>query len=174
MFFICSTDAACAIIPNELIQDNRLSFETRGLLLSMASYGLEKWHVDDFKLVGFHRRRRILTEAEFYGYIQYHSDRLANGRFDCYYTLHIIPVDIRNRAFFQMVKVPDVSLPSNFKDKPCAYCGGVATTRDHVVPVSRGGSNASLNLVPACLSCNSRKGNRTIQEAGMMLQGVGQ
>jgi hypothetical protein len=42
----------------------------------------------------------------------------------------------------------------------CHYCGTPATTRDHVVAKTRGGSNACWNLVPACLGCNNRKGAR--------------
>jgi 5-methylcytosine-specific restriction protein A len=42
----------------------------------------------------------------------------------------------------------------------CAYCGGLATTADHVVPRSRGGSDDPSNLVAACRRCNSRKGGR--------------
>lgn len=40
---------------------------------------------------------------------------------------------------------------------PCAYCGGPADTLDHIVPVSRGGTNVWYNLTAACRPCNSRK-----------------
>lgn len=48
----------------------------------------------------------------------------------------------------------------------CWYCGcvGVSFTLDHVMPRSRGGSSDPANLVPACRSCNSRKGARTPEE----------
>lgn len=44
----------------------------------------------------------------------------------------------------------------------CWYCGELtpeAITRDHKVPLSRGGSNERENLVPACDGCNRRKGS---------------
>ena len=40
-------------------------------------------------------------------------------------------------------------------------------TRDHLVPISRGGGNAWTNVVTACSSCNTRKGNRLPEECGM-------
>jgi 5-methylcytosine-specific restriction endonuclease McrA len=52
----------------------------------------------------------------------------------------------------------------------CAYCGGTASTIDHVLPSSRGGKNTWLNTVAACYSCNQRKGDRTPEEAGMPLR----
>jgi len=52
----------------------------------------------------------------------------------------------------------------------CAYCGGHATTVDHVVPRSRGGRNTWLNTVAACGGCNQRKGDRTPAEARMTLR----
>jgi 5-methylcytosine-specific restriction endonuclease McrA len=42
----------------------------------------------------------------------------------------------------------------------CRHCGGRATTADHVVPRSKGGTDALDNLVAACRSCNGSKGNR--------------
>jgi 5-methylcytosine-specific restriction endonuclease McrA len=40
-------------------------------------------------------------------------------------------------------------------------------TRDHLVPLSRGGTNDWTNVVTACSSCNTRKGNRLPEECGM-------
>ena len=51
----------------------------------------------------------------------------------------------------------------------CAYCHvtfseAVPVTLDHIVPVMRGGTFSVGNLAPACTSCNSSKGSRTITE----------
>ncbi len=58
----------------------------------------------------------------------------------------------------------------------CLYCGkhyGRGTlTRDHVVPISRGGRDIWENVVAACFHCNSRKGGRTPQQASMPLLAV--
>lgn len=43
----------------------------------------------------------------------------------------------------------------------CRYCGGAATSVDHVVPLVEGGARLDPgNLVACCASCNSRKGGR--------------
>jgi len=58
----------------------------------------------------------------------------------------------------------------------CMYCGRdfprPHLTRDHVLPVSKGGRDVWENVVAACFHCNSRKGNRTPQQAGMPLLAV--
>lgn len=47
----------------------------------------------------------------------------------------------------------------------CAYCGiDAPMTMDHVVPVSRGGSNTIGNILPACKPCNSSKHARVLTE----------
>lgn len=48
----------------------------------------------------------------------------------------------------------------------CAHCGclGVKLTRDHIVPLTRGGSNFIDNIQPLCFSCNSKKGNKLEEE----------
>jgi len=51
--------------------------------------------------------------------------------------------------------------------KICGYCGNAATTVDHILPTSQGGTGENHNLVSCCLSCNRRKNNRTPEEAGM-------
>lgn len=53
----------------------------------------------------------------------------------------------------------------------CQYCGGTKhLTLDHVLPRSKGGEHTWINVVTACESCNSRKGDRTPQQAGMKLR----
>ncbi len=56
----------------------------------------------------------------------------------------------------------------------CQYCGKrinmSSGTRDHVIPLSRGGPDTLSNVVTACVPCNTKKANRTPDEAGMPLQ----
>ena len=58
----------------------------------------------------------------------------------------------------------------------CLYCGNEYNrhhlTRDHVLPLSRGGRDVWENVVCACFHCNSRKGGHTPQQAGMPLLAV--
>ncbi len=60
-------------------------------------------------------------------------------------------------------------------DYRCQYCRRTAgefrhregLTRDHLIPLSRGGQNVWTNVVAACSTCNTRKGNRLVEECGM-------
>jgi 5-methylcytosine-specific restriction endonuclease McrA len=61
------------------------------------------------------------------------------------------------------------------EDYQCQYCGLTtlqlkpreSLTRDHLIPMSRGGLNEWSNVVTACSSCNTRKANRLPEEIGM-------
>ncbi|MCH7341813.1 HNH endonuclease [Pelomonas sp. CA6] len=79
---------------------------------------------------------------------------------------------VPSRAWRQ---APALSNPKLFaRDRMvCAYCGHCpgfeALTREHILPVSRGGRDSWMNCITACRACNGRKGNRTPEEARMSL-----
>lgn len=48
----------------------------------------------------------------------------------------------------------------------CAYCGtSERITLDHVWPLTLFGPHSSDNVVPACISCNSQKSDKPLDEA---------
>lgn len=58
----------------------------------------------------------------------------------------------------------------------CVWCGagvedGVSLTLDHLEPRSHGGTNESTNLVTACLSCNSKRQDRSMVEFAFAVAG---
>lgn len=53
----------------------------------------------------------------------------------------------------------------------CQYCGtSKDLTIDHVVPKSKRGRSTWKNMVTACKSCNSRKGDYFLEESGLLLR----
>lgn len=70
-------------------------------------------------------------------------------------------------------KVPPVNRREILRrdNHACQYCGSTRKlTIDHVIPKSKGGPHTWDNVVAACESCNSKKGDRLPQEAGMVLK----
>jgi hypothetical protein len=49
-------------------------------------------------------------------------------------------------------------------------CNARAQSIDHLTPRCQGGETSWRNCVAACLSCNQRKGGRTLEQAGMRLK----
>lgn len=54
-------------------------------------------------------------------------------------------------------------------DNTCAYCGqkpdeGELLEIEHLIPLSRGGYHRIENVVPACPTCNKKKGQMTYEE----------
>lgn len=94
-------------------------------------------------------------------------------------------VSIPKPAIIRLVKF--VHVPRKFRrqvtntflfardDYRCQYCrrpqaqlrSRECLTRDHLLPISRGGGNEWTNCVTACSSCNTKKGNRLPDECGM-------
>lgn len=53
-------------------------------------------------------------------------------------------------------------------ERTCAYCKArsVPLEIEHIIPISRGGSNCASNVTLACRPCNQLKGNKTAEEFG--------
>ncbi|KAG7585632.1 HNH endonuclease 5 [Arabidopsis thaliana x Arabidopsis arenosa] len=87
-----------------------------------------------------------------------------------------IPAVLRVPHLLQVVKRRRVKNSLSRKnillrdDYTCQYCSSRENlTIDHVMPVSRGGEWSWQNLVAACSRCNSKKGQKTAEEAHMKL-----
>ena len=54
----------------------------------------------------------------------------------------------------------------------CQYCGksapDVVLEIEHIIPVSKGGDNETLNLITACFDCNRGKGNKLLSDDTMI------
>lgn len=57
-----------------------------------------------------------------------------------------------------------VALRRQLFNNSCAYCGGPGPFHDdHVEPLSRGGLDTPINLVPACQRCNNSKWAKPVE-----------
>ena len=94
----------------------------------------------------------------------------------------------------QRIRIPEVIALNHFDRMPtarvtfsrrnvfkrdhfaCQYCGkqpgSPELTIDHVVPRAQGGQSTWTNCVLACIDCNSKKADRTPQQAKMKLRKV--
>ncbi len=83
----------------------------------------------------------------------------AHGGMHEYDLLNDVPA-LNNRRLFRRDK------------NMCMYCGDYLydceLTRDHVVPVSRGGTDTWDNVVTACRLCNTRKADKSLDEIEAM------
>lgn len=82
------------------------------------------------------------------------------------------------RAAWHDASVPRLSNDALFlRDRSlCCYCGDHFAdrrdllTRDHVLPLSRGGLDTWENVVTSCRACNQKKDNRLIQECNLEMR----
>ena len=83
-----------------------------------------------------------------------------------------------DRAVDRLVVTPGLTNARLFRrdGHMCLYCGEVLParllTRDHIVPVSRGGADTWENVATACRACNFRKDDLMLDAAGMSLMAI--
>lgn len=80
-----------------------------------------------------------------------------------------------------LVRAPRATRPPKFHRRTlferdgwrCQYCSAELTRRgatiDHLMPRCKGGRTSYANCVSSCLSCNKRKGHKSLAEANMQL-----
>jgi 5-methylcytosine-specific restriction endonuclease McrA len=92
-----------------------------------------------------------------------HAERLALA----------VPIVVRLTRYVRVpypVQVPLSRRAVFTRDgQTCVYCGASATSIDHVVPRSRGGTHSWDNVVAACRRCNHQKADRSLAEMGWSL-----
>lgn len=79
-------------------------------------------------------------------------------------------IDIKRRAHFNAALVNDFTADQwtsilkahRFRCHYCGKRGRKSLTKDHVIPISKGGNHTASNIVPACGPCNLRKGNKLV------------
>jgi 5-methylcytosine-specific restriction endonuclease McrA len=84
------------------------------------------------------------------------------------------PTIVRLRVYIQVPYKKIVLSRKNILRRDlyrCQYCNKTdsSLTIDHVVPKSKGGDDTWENLVTACISCNNKKGDRSPEDANMIL-----
>lgn len=89
-----------------------------------------------------------------------------------YAAAHRDEINARTRAW-RAVNRPDVAEFRNgdalaieyaalIDGDPCSYCGGPAGEKDHIIPVSAGGTGDWFNLAAACRHCNAVKHSKHV------------
>ncbi|MGV0005521.1 MAG: HNH endonuclease [Candidatus Porifericomitaceae bacterium WSBS_2022_MAG_OTU9] len=150
----------------------------RPLILRLDVSGIPQSWTHWQEAINLHCRGRIAWSAgehvmKFTGGVS----RLS-GRRSCVHIASIIAVKRHHSNNLWLRHIPPLTNSSLFTRDAnlCMYCGneysGKELTRDHVLPVSKGGKDFWSNVVTACHNCNTHKGGRTPEEAGMKLVAI--
>ncbi len=159
------------VISRDILQDEHLSWSARGVAAFLLSGGIAELtdgcaEIDELIEAGYidvdplgvgtlHDRTRdaLLGRAD----IQ--PDRTDSIRLD--------ESGISPRRSFRRRESKRILERDFYR---CRYCNShIDLAIDHVIPVIQGGDNSESNLVACCRQCNSRKGGRTPEQAGMVL-----
>jgi 5-methylcytosine-specific restriction endonuclease McrA len=162
----------------------------RGFIESVTYFGVDKntgalFGQGESKAEAISSCRRLYKKMALRGdlqsYIKEHKDRLEAFEYDLDEQIREMHKPIRGRKVVDINrppkerKIPKRALVFQKNDGRCFYCHDELKIEggwhlEHMIPISRGGSDDLDNLVPSCQTCNLSKHSRTAKEfleAGM-------
>lgn len=91
--------------------------------------------------------------------------RYANNKEYFYIQVHKRRSRINKVLLNDFTKNDWIEIKKFFENK-CAYCGkeNVVLEKEHVISISKAGSNTKKNIVTACRNCNASKSNKALEE----------
>jgi hypothetical protein len=135
------------------------------------------WFTDKAEIISSYEDRLLNAGEAFVKRAQKEWQANYNDEFETWKHAMNMPAVIRVFEFIRPKKDMKFFKPftrKNVYDRDhgiCQYCGHPVSiakfTFDHVKPRTYGGLTRWENIVCACLKCNSKKGGRTPEEAGM-------
>jgi 5-methylcytosine-specific restriction endonuclease McrA len=123
--------------------------------------------MEPINITGWRRAMSLLYKGKASG-VEFNG-KMINGRYRLPEIIRLINYVMRPYADIVLTR-KNIYLRDNHT---CRYCGknSGSMTIDHIIPKSRGGADTWENMVVCCSRCNNRKGNQTLEEAGMKLTG---
>lgn len=118
---------------------------------------------------------KLYSEDHVVDVVKYYDDFVVHSA----HSEHKVPaVLIVKTKYVKIRQKKHVKINKNFiylrDDNVCQYCGTKCNSStisiDHVVPKSKGGPNSWDNMVTSCLDCNTKKGDKSCEEARMTLR----
>jgi hypothetical protein len=145
------------------------------LILTLDSHGVPHRWVTWQQACFYHAKNLVAWTLGEVAFTVYGGISRATGERSSISGHSIMAIRGRAMAMKGFNQIPPLSNRELFRrDRQiCAYCGGEFSyfrlTRDHILPLSRGGRDTWMNVVTACRHCNGMKRNRTPDEAGIEL-----
>ncbi len=158
-------------ISNELLQDQRLAYDTRGMLIRLLCLPddaeITAGTIIADGLAGRDKVYRMLAEAERHGYVVPYAKRMGGKHSRTFYLITDVPgtierpVEVRTADYYPRQPIPMAVRRAVYERDSycCVECGTLTgLSLDHIVPVSSGGDSSAENLRTLCLPCNLKKG----------------
>ena len=137
---------------------SRIAYENRLSAIASNCYYLEKWDKEDNLLSD----SDIIKAAKWnfktfgYGYVSYdkYIEYLEKKR-----TTRLYNIDVS--LWYKLLSF--IFKRDNYT---CQYCGSIGgkLEGDHIIPISKGGTNDLENLTTSCRKCNRQKKDKTVEE----------
>jgi hypothetical protein len=145
------------------------------LILTLDQHGVPHRWVSWQQAVWYYAKERIAWEMGSEAFTVHGGRSRLSGEISQITANSIIAIKGKAMAIKGFGQVPPLNNRELFqRDRNvCAYCGGdfasLRLTCDHIVPMSRGGTDTWMNVVTACRNCNQRKGNHRLEETRLQL-----